>query len=83
MLEKEERPDPALTVEALGRTESETQAALGCSPQLWQLFDQQQAEGGLERVEGGSELDQLRACFAVAEERWEEPERGGSVRLVC
>lgn len=63
MLEKEESPDPVLVEEAVGQEENEKQAVVGHSGSL-----QQQAGGRLEKEEGGSEQDQLRACFVFAEE---------------
>lgn len=83
MPEKWESPDPVLTEEAADQEESERRAVVGCSGLLQQLTDQQLAEGGLEKEEGGSEQDQKRGCFALAEERWEDPERGGPVGPVC
>lgn len=83
MLEKEEGLDLVLMAEVVDQKASERPAVVGCLDPLQQLTDQQLAEGGLEKEEGGSEQDQQRACFALAEERWEGPERRGPVGLVC
>lgn len=67
----------------MDREESARRAAVGCLGPLGQLSDQQLAEGGQEKEEGGSEQDQQDGCFALPGEGWEGPERGGPVGLVC
>lgn len=58
-----------LMEEMVDQKESEERAGVGCLSPLWQLTDQQLADGGLEKEEGGgSEQDQLEGCFALAEE---------------
>lgn len=67
-LEKEESPGPALTEEAVDQEESGGRVVVCCLGPLQQLTDQQLAEGGLEKEEGGSEQGQQRGRFVLAEE---------------
>lgn len=56
---------------------------LCCWEPLQQLTGRLLSVGHLEKVEGGSVQDQQRGCWGLAEERWQAPEEGGSVGLVC